>query len=396
MKILMTVSMAAGILTAVSCSKEQSPAQYEKENISAVLHGASTDNLFWECDGLETVRITLEGEGLTSESVQAVTDAETTAFNIDVNGNIILVSPKTVNTDASNDIEEVLTISVSGSEPLTVALKQNRMNKPMILSIAPDALSWAYDGLEPKTVTVSGLNLDGVTLSVTSDAADSDFGFAVSGTGITVTPESPNDSYDVARSETVTVSAAGGNSMTFTVRQARMPSPPEVLYSTTFENTDKPEDALASHDFTETPATYTCDGKQWTMRYADVTSQYVWASKKSHVLARVYKETDQQPQVYSGNLLSDTKIVTSFTVDLARRNANEGWCKVDYSLDGTVWTAAGEDFQALQSGTDAGSYEFDVDTGDTDVFMIRVTYYFKEIPSAHAFLNFEGVTVMGY
>lgn len=394
--IFIATAIVSGIVLGAACTKEASPAQYEKENITPVLEGVSADNLFWECDGLETYRIDLDGEGLVPEAVTSVTDAENSAFYIDVNGDIILVSPKSVNTDPQTDIEETLSISVTGSETFSVSLKQSRMNKPMLLTVEPGELNWNHDQTDTRSVTVSGLNIDGVKLTVTSDTENSGFSWSVSGLTVDVTPESTNTSPDAARSETLTISAEGGNSISFKVNQARMPSEPEILYSTTFENTDKPEANLPSYTFSDVPATYTCDGKQWTMTYADVTSQYVWTSKTSHILARVANGSDQQAVICSDNLLSDVNTITTFSVTLARRNNNEGWCRVEYSTDGTTWSAAGDDFQAMLSGSAAEEYEFSGPTGDTDTFMIRVTYYFKETPSAHAFLNFEGVKIMGY
>lgn len=391
-----TICQVAGLVLVSSCSKDQSPAQYEKNVVPAVLESVSADRLLWECDGLETHKITLEGQGLVPETVSAVTDAEPSAFNVDVNGDVILVSPKSVNTDSQNDVKEVLSISVDGGDIFCVELFQSRMNKPMLTSVTPEVLEWAYDNMDKKSVTVTGLNLEGVKLSASSDTDNSAFNLEVDGTTIEVSPKSQNDSPDVVRSEVITVSVDGGNSISFTVVQARKPSPAGVVYYTRFDNTDKPAADLSKYVFDDEPRTYTSDGKKWTMTYADVTSQYVWVGKTSHVLARVYRETDQQSVIYSENLLSDIKTVTSFSVSLARRNANEGWCRVEYSLDGKSWTEAGEEFQPMASGTAAEDYEFTLSSGDTDIFMIRVTYFFKEIPKDNAFLNFEGVEVMGY
>lgn len=391
-----TICLVAGLALISSCSKEQSPAQYEKNVVPAVLESVSADRLLWDCDGIETYKITLQGQGLVPETVCAVTDADPSAFNIDVNGDIILVSPKSVNADSQNDVKEVLSVSADGGDIFYVELLQSRMNKPILTGVTPEALEWTYDNMDKKSVTVTGLNLDGAELSVSSDADDSAFIIEVDDKTIEVTPKSQNDSPDVVRSEVITVSVDGGNSIAFTAVQTRKPSPSSVVYYTGFDNTDKPVADLSKYVFDDEPKTYTSDGKKWTMTYADVTAQYVWSGKTSHILARVYRDTEQQSVIYSENLLSDVKTVTSFSVSLARRNANEGWCRVEYSLDGKLWTEAGEEFQPLASGTTAGDYEFAVSSGDTGIFMIRVTYFFKEIPKDNAFLNFEGVEVMGY
>ncbi|MGM9785650.1 MAG: hypothetical protein ACI3ZS_02300 [Candidatus Cryptobacteroides sp.] len=390
--------LAATVILMSSCNKEHTTAVYSKLYEEPEISGISTNELVWECDQTDTRTIVLEGKGLTSETVNAVNESNPSAFNINVNGDIILVSPKAANTDDKKDITETIVISAGNSRDFPVILKQTRMDKPLILGLTPGELKWDYNDVTGKTITIDGKNLEGTSITATSDKADSWFNVSISGTIITVTPKGANGSIENSVDETLTISVRNGNSMQASLKQSRAPQPAGILYSTTFENTDKASDKLADYSYMTNGQTvsYLCDGRSWTLLYADVTSQYKWTSKASHILARVAKNASTQSVIASGNLLDGEKKVTEFSVSLARRNQNEGWCKVEYSLDGNIWTAAGQDFQAMLSGSDAEDYTFTIDAEETSVFMIRLTYYFKEAPSSHSFLNFEGASVKGY
>lgn len=94
---------------------------------------------------------------------------------------------------------------------------------PVITALEPDELSWGSAEVQAQTITVKGSDIDG-KLSVTlSGGADSKFTAQVTGTTVTVTPKGTNTTAaDFA--ETLTVAAAGGNSMTAALKQAKQGS----------------------------------------------------------------------------------------------------------------------------------------------------------------------------
>lgn len=94
---------------------------------------------------------------------------------------------------------------------------------PVITALDPDALNWGSTEAQAQTITVKGSDIDGKLSATLSGGADSKFTAQVTGTTITVTPKGTNTTAaDFA--ETLTVAAAGGNSMTATLTQAKQGS----------------------------------------------------------------------------------------------------------------------------------------------------------------------------
>lgn len=374
-----------------SCDRDCNPAQYSRPEVTAVINGISATSLFWECDGLDAKTIELDGEGLTPETVTAASNAEESAFHINCNGDLIRVSPKTQNIDRNNSIEEILAISLDGEEKYRVALTQKRMDKPMILSLTPDKLEWNGDETGPKTIEVSGINLD-VPLVLTSSAANSAFDFAYENHVITVAPKEVNEDTESAKEEVITVSAERGNSLSFSVRQRKAAKQETVLFETAFD-VDGTGTAVS---FNATAKTSTIDGKDWKMTFACLTGTYAIAGKSSHILASVRANTTGPAIVESSGLVPAGSTVTSLTVALARRNVNNGMCRVEYSADGVNWIPAGEDFSAIQSSSAAQDYTFPLNV-EADDFRVRITFCFDgSVQTAHSFLNVEGIKVIGY
>lgn len=389
MKYMMAVVL--GALAVISCGKTD-PAQYFKPQLNPVLEGVSSTSMNWDCDDLNAQTLTLTGKDLTLDNVTCVASAEKSAFNINCNGEMIHVSPKAPNVNPENSITELLNIYVTEDEIFTVTLTQNRMDKPMILGLTPNALTWKASETDAKTIAVESLNVTPDILSITSNVANSHFTCTFADNVITVVPNSANEDTSAAKEETITVAAQGGNSMTFTVRQSKAPLPPTVLYESAFDVSGTPTINVYNANMT----TYSIDGKDWSMCWACFTAQYKLSGKDSHILASVRKGVAGPSVIQSSNLLSATSTVTSFTLNLARRNANDGWCKVEYSYDGETWESAGPDFQALQSSSKTEAYTFTPRENESAVFMVRLSFCFDAAVAAHTFLNFDGVKVMGY
>ncbi len=92
---------------------------------------------------------------------------------------------------------------------------------PTITDLTPISLTWTNAETDAKTITISGVNLDGVTLTpALSGEGAEHFTATISGTTITVTPKEANaTTADITA--TLTVSAEGGNSKTATLTHSK-------------------------------------------------------------------------------------------------------------------------------------------------------------------------------
>ena len=396
-KIFNLISIMAVLTLLSSCDQEFNPAQFSKPVLNPVIESVSETSFSWACDQLEAKTLVLTGKDLNSENVLVESNVSTSAFNINCNGDLIHFSPKAPNVDPDNAKSETITISVADAEPFVVTLTQSRMDKPMILSLSTNALVWEHNEVDEKIIEVEALNVDSsVEITVISNLAESDF-TCVSDSGLLkVTPKSVNENTNGHRFEEFTISLAGGNSMTFTVKQIRAPKPIGVLYETEFDvaGTGTPV------TFNKNMTAYQIDGVEWKMCWACLTATYKLSGKNSHILASIRTNTSGPSVIESGNLIDSTveSKVTGFSLKLARRNSpNEGYCRVEYSVDGETWKSVGDDFLAVQSASYVEEYTYELNEPETNIFRIRLQYHVNdEIQKSHIFLNFDGVTVMGY
>lgn len=135
------------------------------------------------------------------------------------------------------------------------------------------------------------------------------------------------------------------------------------------------------------------DNVTWSLGYALLTTYYP-IDGTSHLLLSVRKG---QTEAYaeSSNLLTETKTVTSFTVKLSRKT-DYNQCEISY-YDGTEWVIADSALKPSVSSKAAYDYDYALATPvETDDFRVKVRYYSEAAETAHRFLHFEGVKVMGY
>ena len=171
------------------------------------------DALTWAADETEGKTIEVAGEYLTGK-VLTVTLAESSNFTVSVEGTTVTVTPKAANTGATAFVE-TLTVSVDGGNSLEAALTHTAP-APALTALTPDALVWADDETEPKSITFEGTNISGKAITVSELT---NFTATVSGTTVTITPKAANTGA-TAFVETLTVSVEGGNSLSATLTQA--------------------------------------------------------------------------------------------------------------------------------------------------------------------------------
>lgn len=132
--------------------------------------------------------------------------------NTVLNGQPVIVTGYTIGTPNKNtNYLNTLAIEVTAAS-----------SDPVILEVTPASLDWAFDATNTQTAEVSLLNAQASALSLSGDYAP--FTASLNGTTITVTPpQTPNTTgADIVK--TLTVSVAGGNSMTATLTQAKQGS----------------------------------------------------------------------------------------------------------------------------------------------------------------------------
>ena len=183
------------------------------------LTALTPDALTWGPEETEAKTIVVDGDYLTGK-VLTVTLPESSNFTATVEGDVVTVAPKAANT-TETVFEETLTVAVEGGNSLTATLTQAKP-APSLTALAPDALTWAANETEAKTIEVTAAYLAGAELTV-SLPGESNFNVTVEGTTITVTPKAANTGA-TAFVETLTVSVEGGNSLTATLTQTPAPA----------------------------------------------------------------------------------------------------------------------------------------------------------------------------
>ena len=172
------------------------------------LKSLTPNALTWEADDMEPKTIEIEGSDLERGSL---TLSGLEDFTAELDGTTLTVAPIWVN-DSDENVINILTVSLKGGKTLTATLTQNKpVRVPELLALTPDALTWAADETEGKTIEVAGEYLTGKVLTVTL-AETSNFTVSVEGTTVTVTPKAANTGA-TAFVETLTVSVDGGNSL---------------------------------------------------------------------------------------------------------------------------------------------------------------------------------------
>lgn len=129
--------------------------------------------------------------------------------NTALNGQPVIVTGYTIGTPNKNtNYLNTLAIEVTAAS-----------SDPVILEVTPASLDWAFDATNTQTAEVSLLNAQASALSLSGDYAP--FTASLNGTTITVTPpQTPNTTgADIVK--TLTVSVAGGNSKTLTLKQEK-------------------------------------------------------------------------------------------------------------------------------------------------------------------------------
>lgn len=125
--------------------------------------------------------------------------------------------------------------AVSGGKYVNIMMTEVIFNGSKIASVSGET-SWEYDNTDAHTLTVTGFNLDGKTITV---SGNSHFNVTVSGTTLTVTPSAALSDTDDEVVETITVAVEGGNSTTITLTHKKKVSG-DVKYYT--KVTSAPED----------------------------------------------------------------------------------------------------------------------------------------------------------
>lgn len=177
----------------------------------------------------------------------------------------------------------------------------------------------------------------------------------------------------------------------FTVEDSWFPSvdQAEVLYESGFDG-GEPSD---SPTFNKNAVTKEIGDISWTLLYADYTDYYALDSTP-HILLSIRKNTTES-YAESANLLTATKTVTSFSLILSRKT-DYHQCEISY-YDGSKWVIADSALKPSVSSKTAEEYVFTLESPvQTSDFRVKVRYYAEAAETAHRFLNFEGLKVMGY
>ena len=169
-----------------------------------------------------------------------------------------------------------------------------------------------------------------------------------------------------------------------------VPGQPEVgvLYENNFDDQSAP----TSTSFVANSSAV-IDNTTWSLKYACLTSYYA-VDGTSHLLLSVRKG---QAEAYaeSSNLLTETKTVTSFTVKLSRKT-DFNQCEISY-YNGQEWVVVDSALKPSVSSSASYDYSYTLAAPLTaSDFRVKVKYYSETAETAHRFLHFEGVTVMGY
>ena len=199
-----------------------SGSQEVKPTVSAPLPTATADrkaNLFYDFIlAPATGQTTLEAIAMEFKS----TDNTVTLDKYTIPANMPVVRNKRTNISGSilhtSDVPSTLTkLSVgisNGWEEPTEELSC------LITALEPDALSWGSAETSAKSIEVKGSDISDKLSCSLSGGVNSKFTASALGTRVTVIPKGANETASDF-TETLTVTAAGGNSMTATLKQAK-------------------------------------------------------------------------------------------------------------------------------------------------------------------------------
>ena len=248
----LTVSVEGGnSLTATLTQAKPAPA----------LTALTPEALTWAAD--ETAAKTIEvAASYLAGAELTVSLPESSNFTATVEGTVVTVAPKAANTGATAFVE-TLTVSVEGGNSLEATLTQTPP-APALTALTPNALTWAAENADAKTIAIEGSNIAGKTITLSELT---NFTATVSGTTVTVTPKAANTgNADVF--ETLTVAVEGGNSLEATLTQTK-PVPvitgldPETLTWASAETATKTI-AVAGSYLDGATITATVDGSAFT------------------------------------------------------------------------------------------------------------------------------------
>ncbi len=135
-----------------------------------------------------------------------------------------------------------------------------------------------------------------------------------------------------ARTATITISAGNASDVVLELAQQAYKSEPVIIYSATFEDDSEHR---TSGDNSYTSNTYTVGDVKWTLKYSDAVTSGNPLADKAHIIARVAKNTSNQPVAITDNILSRGITLSKMTF-LAKLGTNLV-LSVSYSTDNTTW-----------------------------------------------------------
>ena len=135
-----------------------------------------------------------------------------------------------------------------------------------------------------------------------------------------------------ARTATITISAGNASDVVLELAQQAYKSEPVIIYSATFEDDSEHR---TSGNTSYTSNTYTVGDVKWTLKYSDAVTSGNPLADKAHIIARVAKNTSNQPVAITDNILSRGITLSKMTF-LAKLGTNLV-LSVSYSTDNTTW-----------------------------------------------------------
>ena len=170
------------------------------------------------------------------------------------------------------------------------------------------------------------------------------------------------------------------------------PGQPEVgvLYETDFYSNN----ATNGVSFKASSVSTSICGIDWSLTYACYTTYASTTStRQPHILASNRKNTSSSI-IESGNLISEEKTVTSFTIALGRKH-DVGICQIEY-YNGSEWVVADAALATKVNSTYTQEYTYAITSVKTSDFRVRVTWKFDTAPGSYSFLMCDGIKVFGY
>lgn len=135
-----------------------------------------------------------------------------------------------------------------------------------------------------------------------------------------------------ARTAMITVSAGNASDVVLELAQQAYKSEPVIIYSATFEG-DSEHRSSGNNSYTSNA--YTVGDVKWTLKYSDAVTSGSPLADKAHIIARVAKNTRNQPVAITDNILSQGTTLSKMTF-LAKLGTNLV-LSVSYSTDNTTW-----------------------------------------------------------